>query len=101
MPLAFVSKAKVYYGHYATSPSLQIRTHADRRTSAQDAPVRRRVPVRLQQGAGVAAGESQGWREVYWLCADGEAPHGMAQWGRYAVAEGWPGTHAAMRPEGD
>src|SRR5690554_7148236 len=47
---------QAYHFAHATSASLQIRTDADLRAGAQHAPLRRVVPLRLQQSAGVAEG---------------------------------------------
>lgn len=45
---------------HATPASLQIRADAKWRTAAPDAPLCRKLPLRLQQGAGVAKGMLRG-----------------------------------------
>ena len=48
---------------YATTTSLQIRTDADRRPAARNAPLRRLVPLRVQQSLSVAKRTLRTWRE--------------------------------------
>src|SRR5690554_4793873 len=71
---------QAYHFAHATSASLQIRSDADRRTAAPDAPLCRVVPLRLQQGAGVAEGTLRARREEARLRQPVQAAHRVAQW---------------------
>src|SRR5699024_4797912 len=63
----------------ATPPSLQIRTATRRPARAANAPLRRLVPVRLQQGAGVAERALRARREEAGLRRAVQDAHRVAQ----------------------